>query len=130
MSDIADPPQLLLALLDDMANSSGDNNAIEEYFTPLGNKFKRVKSRTEYEEYLRIQPTNVEISLITNGRLGQQIVPEIHSSAQIVNIYIFCFDKPTHDKWSKTYDKVYNRIIIFSNKNNFILLGSMCSYRF
>ena len=106
MSGAVEIPKLLLAWLDEMANSSGDNDDIEKYFRPLGNKFKRVKSRNEYDDYLRTQPTNIEISLITNGRLGQQIVPEIDSSAQIVNIYIFCFDKAAHEKWAKGHDKV------------------------
>jgi hypothetical protein len=107
MSDGIDVRKISLAWLDD----SEDNLYAQEYFRTLDDKFKRLKNRNEYDEYMKTQPADARISLITNGRLGQQIVPDIHSSTQIDNIYVFCMDKVTHEKWAQNYSKV---LIIFS----------------
>jgi hypothetical protein len=111
MSDVIDVRKVSLAWLDDSTNDSEDNLFAQEYFRTLDGKFKRLKSRTEYDEYMKTQPADARISLITNGRLGQQIVPDIHSSTQIDKIYVYCMDKIAHEKWAKNYSKV---LIIFS----------------
>jgi len=130
MSDLINIKKMSLAWLDDSKNDSEDDINNQEYLRTLDNEFKMLKSRPEYDEYMKTQPADARISLIVNGKLGQEIVPDIHSSTQIINIYVYCMDKVKHEKWAKNYDKVFNGIIIFPNRNNFILLGQRCFDRF
>jgi hypothetical protein len=102
MSDNGDIQKSLLIWLDD----SNDTNAQQE-FQRLNNNFKRVENRKEYDEYINSQPADAHIKLIVNGKLGKEIVPDIHLSTQIQSIYVFCMDQETHKKWALLYEKVF-----------------------
>jgi len=46
------------------------------------------------------------VCLIISGRMGEELVPQIHNFEQIHSIYIFCLNKPKHDLWASNYHKV------------------------
>ena len=44
--------------------------------------------------------------LVCSGALGQTTVRLVHDLSQLNAIYIFCSDKPLHEKWAKEWTKV------------------------
>ena len=56
--------------------------------------------------YIQNQPKDARIFLITSGRHGRVIVPELTDVSQVIAIYIFCMDVKANREWSKEYPKV------------------------
>ena len=96
----------LLIWFDDVAIDSEDNKFAQEQLRAVNSNFRMIKSRAEFDEYVKSGSPDARISLIVSGRLGEQILPEIQSIVQIPNVYVYCIDKAKHEKWSKPYDKV------------------------
>jgi hypothetical protein len=44
--------------------------------------------------------------LITDGNLGQHIIPHMHDIPQLDAIYIFCGNKSRHEEWTKKWVKI------------------------
>jgi hypothetical protein len=107
MGDNINVEKLSLIWLDDSANESQDNIIGQQQLRLVDSNFKMFKNKNECEEHIKSQSADARITFIVNGRLGQQIVPEIHSLAQIVTIYIFCMNKEAHLIWSANYNKVF-----------------------
>lgn len=112
MSDMVDTPKISLIWLDD----SDENTAIQQQLCLLDKNLQTFKTISECEEYIKSRPADACITLIVNGRLGEQIVPNIHELPQISAIYVFCFKKELHEKWAKNHTKVFVSKFYFSNK--------------
>ncbi|CAF1352855.1 unnamed protein product, partial [Didymodactylos carnosus] len=56
-------------------------------------------------DYIKTNPTK-KVFLIITGRLGQQIIPELHNLIQLHSIYIYCGDITVHKQWSYNFDKI------------------------
>ena len=56
---------------------------------------------------------NEKVFVIASGSLGKDLIPRIHSMAQVHTICIFCGDRARHKPWSEQWSKikdVYTRI--------------------
>ncbi len=107
MSDNINVQKTSLAWLDDSTNDSEENVIAEQQFRLVESNFKMFKTKNECEEYLKSESVNTCITLIVNGRLGEQIVPVIHSLPQVVVIYVYCMKREVHEKWAANFDKVF-----------------------
>ena len=105
MSDNSNDQKLSLAWLDDSAND--ENAANQQQLRLIDSDLKMLKNKTECDEYLNSQSDGARITLIVNGRLGQQIVPDIKESPKIVAIHVFCMNKELHWTWASKIDKVF-----------------------
>jgi Tfp pilus assembly protein PilF len=47
-----------------------------------------------------------KVFMVVSGRLGQQIVPRIHSLNQLVAVFVFCGNKSDHELWASRWIKV------------------------
>jgi len=47
-----------------------------------------------------------KIFMISSGTLGQTTVPIVHDMVQVDTIYIFCGNKPRHEKWAHQWSKI------------------------
>jgi hypothetical protein len=56
--------------------------------------------------YIRNQSNTSRIIVITSGRFGRIIVPQLIESRQIVSIYVYCADRKANLEWSISYNKV------------------------
>lgn len=107
MSESVDNQTTALAWLDDSINDSQDNNNVQQQLRLIDDNFKMFKTKTECDEYIKSQSANVHITLIVNGRLGQEIVPGIHALPQVVTIYVYCMHREAHEKWAANHEKVF-----------------------
>jgi hypothetical protein len=96
----------LVWLDDSIRNSENDIAALQELRT-FDPNLKLFQTDTECENYIKSQSDQSCIVLIVNGRLGQQIVPRVQDLAQIIAIYVFCFNKEYHQTWAKDFAKVF-----------------------
>ncbi len=107
MSDNINIQKTSLAWLDDSTNDSQDNVVAEQQLRLLESDLKMFKTINECEEYVKSESADTRITLIVNGRLGEQIVPVIDSLPQVVDIYVYCMKKEVHEKWAVNFNKVF-----------------------
>jgi response regulator RpfG family c-di-GMP phosphodiesterase len=96
----------VLIWLDDSVNEKKENIATQEKLRTSINNLKTFRNSKECEQYIQSLSDQERIVLIVSGRLGQEIVPQIHQLQQIFLIYIFCMNKFDNEKWSKHFPKV------------------------
>jgi hypothetical protein len=87
-------------------DNSADDDTTQQ-LKVLDNNLKIFKDKNECEEYVKSQSPDARITLIVNGTLGQELVPTIDSLPQIITIYVYCMNKEVHEKWAKTFPKVF-----------------------
>lgn len=92
--------------LDAEINKSQDN---QQNKTQFEKSFKNVKTYENAETcgtYIRCRPQDEKIILIVSGRLGQSLVPNIHSLPSVQSIYVYCANSDSHERWTSQYPKV------------------------
>jgi nitrate reductase NapAB chaperone NapD len=94
-----------LIWLDNMADATQENREIQDKFRSVINYLKVFDNCDACEDYIRDEEQN-KIILIVNGRLGQQIIEQIHHLKQIQSVFVFCMNKERNEIWAKKYKKV------------------------
>jgi hypothetical protein len=113
MGDNSNDQKLSLAWLDDSINE--ENAVNQQQLRLIDNNLKILKNKTECNEYLNSQPDGARITLIVNGRLGKEVVPDIKESPKIIAIHVFCMNKEAHLVWASKIEKVFV-VIIFLDR--------------
>lgn len=106
--------------LDDKSKNLEDCSVIWLDRNTMNYCHRRAKTLRSTVNYLKIF-TNVDdcmgyisssaaktehIFIIASGKLGQYIVPLVHSFTHIHSIYIFCFKEEKHRLWAEKYAKI------------------------
>ena len=99
-----------LIWLDAEVNSTTSNRADQEKLRTSINQLKTFVDPEKCKEHIQSLTENDRIILMTSGRLGQIIVPQVHQLRQIFSIYIYCINREKHKEWSKDYIKVKKKI--------------------
>ncbi|CAF2600933.1 unnamed protein product [Rotaria sp. Silwood2] len=115
MSDNIDNQKSLLIWLDDSNSDSQENVIVRQELCLLNSNFKMFQTKNECEEYIKSQSADVHITLIVNGRLGHQLVPNIHDLPQIIAIYVYCMNQEEHKKWALNFAKVKGVLADFND---------------
>ncbi|CAF4248771.1 unnamed protein product, partial [Didymodactylos carnosus] len=91
------------AHIDEKTNDN--SNTITQLQCVVNNNLKTFDNPDQCSDYISsIQ--NQKIFLIVSGSFGQIVVPQVHALTQIELIYVFCFDKAKHEKWTNKYKKI------------------------
>jgi hypothetical protein len=106
MGDNVDAQTISLAWLDNSPDDAADHVFAQEQLRLLDKNLQIFKNIKECEDYIKSQSVDARITLIVNGRLGHQIVPDIHQLSQIIAIYVYCLNKELHEKWASNFNKV------------------------
>jgi len=105
-----------LIWLDATVNSSEENRLSQEKLRTSINHLKTFEDDKLCEDYIRNLSENDRIVLISSGRLGKIIVPQIHHLRQVFSIYIYCRYKEANEEWANKFIKVnliFIQILIF-----------------
>ncbi len=86
-------------------NLTEENFRAQVKLPKIFNFFRTFETNEECKTYIQWS-VNEKIILIVSGRLGRELVPQIHHLKQIVAIYIYCANMKEHEQWSNIYDKV------------------------
>jgi hypothetical protein len=92
--------------LDAAANIGEDNRHAQKQLRSIINHLKTFEDEHEFQEYMRSVSPHKRLILIASGRLGKEVVPNIHQLPQISSIYIYCMDQKRNEQWAKKYSKV------------------------
>jgi hypothetical protein len=95
-----------LIWLDSSAGESQDFIHAQQHLRTTINYIKLFKQSNGCLEYIKSISKYDRIILIVSGRLGQEIVPQIHQFRQISSIYVYCMNKKQNEQWARKYNKV------------------------
>jgi hypothetical protein len=112
-----------LVWLHDNPNESHDT---EQKLRAIINHLVKFKDVQSCQKYIEGELENSRIILVVSGRLGSEIVPQIHKLRQVVSIYVYCMDKERNKKWADKFSKVtifsFNQLIVRSSQS----IGKSC----
>jgi tetratricopeptide (TPR) repeat protein len=94
-----------LIWLDAIVNDSFENIETQQRLRTFINHLKTFQNGNECKQYIESLPKD-RFVLIVSGRLGQEIVPDIHNLRQVYSIYVYCLDKERNERWAKRYPKI------------------------
>lgn len=95
-----------LLWLDASVNNCQENVDAQHQLRTSINFLRTFEEVDQCEAYIRSKSKDDRIILITSGRLGQIIVPQIHSLRTLSSIYVYCKDKKLNEAWANQYKKV------------------------
>lgn len=78
----------------------------EQALRSIVNHIEKFQDIERFQEYIQQTSHKDRLVLIVSGQLGKEVVPSIHKLRQIIAIYVFCFDKKTHEQWASKFPKV------------------------
>jgi tetratricopeptide (TPR) repeat protein len=101
-----------LIWLDASVNDAQENLDAQQQLRTSINFLKTFEDGDVCEKYIRTTAKDDRIVLIISGRLGQIIVPRIHSLRQIISIYVYCKDKKRNEAWANQFKKIKGVIVL------------------
>ena len=97
------PETFCLIWLDSNLNE-GRNT--EQKLRLIINQLKKFQDLDECQDFIEKTSSKDRLIFIANGRLGREIVPNIHHLRQMISIYIYYADKKTTELWPSKFSKV------------------------
>ena len=110
-----------LLWLDAQVNTSEENRQAQRKLRQVINHLRIFDDENICKKYISYSSNQDRFVLIVSGRLGQQIVPEIHNLRQISAIYVYCSNKKLNEAWAKNHPKVFHSLILSSQFLVFLL---------
>lgn len=92
--------------VDSQVNTSENNLLVQKQLRKRTTNLMTFDNQEKFYKYIMSTLSDDHILLITSGRLGLIIIPQIHHLQQIRSIYIYCMDKTCYILWAKTFSKV------------------------
>ena len=80
----------------------------QESFTNLQRTFNSIDKFSDENHCVDLLTdlSHVKVLMIVSGALGKRIVPFVHDFCQVNSIFVFCQNKPRHDRWASEWSKV------------------------
>ncbi len=115
MNENSTDQSISIVWLDSNITSSEDGKTNEQQLRGLTNDLQTFADIDNCEKHLQSQ--NKNIIFIVSGQLGENLVRRVHELEKIIAIYIFCNYKEKHEKWSKSYAKVFVCLLYYFKSN-------------
>jgi tetratricopeptide (TPR) repeat protein len=90
----------------DAAINESENRTTQNNLRKLSDQFKPFDNSNECQLHIQSLSIDERVVLIVSGRLGREIVPNIHEIEQIYLIYVYCYNKEANERWAKDYSKI------------------------
>jgi len=87
-------------------SNPNESQTTEQKLRNIINQFKKFQDIQSCRDFIETTCEQDRLILIVSGKLGRELVPNIHQLRQIISIYIFCKNKPINKEWSSNYSKV------------------------
>ena len=101
--------QFSLIWLDAIVDNSIENVETQSSLRNVIHNFKAFQQADSFIHFIQAS-TKSRLILIVSGRLGQEVVPQIHRLCQVYSIFVYCSDKERNERWAKTFSKVQHVI--------------------
>jgi len=105
-SNISEVDNVNVLWLVSNVNQSKENEKTQEKLKKLfHDRFHTFEKPEEAINYLEDQQNQCFL-LITDGKIGRQVVPKVNDLSQLKFIIIYCMNKQANEQWTKDYQKV------------------------
>ena len=81
-------------------SNPNESQTTEQKLRNIINQFKKFQDIQSCRDFIETTCEQDRLILIVSGKLGRELVPNIHQLRQIISIYIFCKNKPINKEWS------------------------------
>ena len=98
--------EFTLVWLDANVNRDNYNVDAQKQLRTYMNHLRTFEDPDECRKYIIQAPHNRYLIRITSGQLGQEMVSRVHHINKVFSIYVFCSNKPLHEKWASHFKKV------------------------
>ena len=99
--------------LDAEVNLSEHNKTVQKQLRTIGKQLNAFDDVEQCRRMIEAFNKQERLILIVSGRLGQMLVPDIHSLPQLTAIYVYCRDKTLHEQWARQFCKVKINSLFF-----------------
>lgn len=89
------------------ANPQENRNTMQK-LRSIFNRLEIFQAIEPCQRFVEKRAKNERLVMIVSGRLGQEILRNIHKLPQVASVYVYCMDVETHEKWARTFSKVSN----------------------
>jgi DNA-directed RNA polymerase specialized sigma subunit len=96
----------LLYWLDTEVNKSDDNITGQKQIRSIIKHLQTFDDQDQCQQTIKSLDEQNRLILIVSGRIGRELVPQIHQLRQISSIYVYCQDKSLHEAWATNFFKV------------------------
>ncbi|CAF2108554.1 unnamed protein product [Rotaria magnacalcarata] len=100
-----------LLWLDAEINTTEENKHAQRRLRSIINHLKIFHDLHKCKKYIKSQSEHDRIVLTSSGRLGKELVPQIHDLPQLSSVYIYCKEKKLHKQWTQHFCKV-NGVVV------------------
>jgi hypothetical protein len=110
-------------------NEAKKNIDIQQRLRKAINCLNTFQDSSQCEKHIQSLSKDDRIVLIANGRLGEELVPQIHHLRQVTSIYIYCTDENRNEEWTKQFTKVNEVVYNSAYSISYFRLGMyLCSW--
>lgn len=107
-----------LIWLDKAVNDDRENIHAQARFRETIHHLKLIQKADECVKYIHSLSKDDRVILIVSGRLGQEVVPDVHSLPQLCVVYVYCMNKEKNEPLAKKFPKV--SLYFVQKKRNYL----------
>ncbi|CAF1167147.1 unnamed protein product [Adineta steineri] len=83
-----------------------ETRGTEQKLRSIINHIKKFQDIKQCQQYIEQRSQQDRLILIVSGRLGREIVPDIHQLRQVISVYVYCMDEKSNEQWTFKFSKV------------------------
>lgn len=87
-------------------NTADHNRETQKQLRSIINHTAVFDNVSQCHQRIEAIPKQDRLILIVSGRLGREIVPQIHHLQQLSSIYVYCMNKELNEEWAREFPKV------------------------
>ncbi|CAF4106654.1 unnamed protein product [Rotaria sp. Silwood2] len=111
-----------LLWLDAEVNTKEENKRAQKQLRAIINDLKTFDDQHECQQYIMSCSEQDRLVLISSGRLGTELIPQIHHLRQLSAVYIYCWKKKVYKQWAKQFIKIKSVIVTLDDLVNQITM--------
>ncbi|CAF1159287.1 unnamed protein product [Adineta steineri] len=107
----AESESFSLFWLDTEVNTADHNQKTQTLLRGMVNNLQTFDNLSECQKNIQSFDEKERLILIVSGKLGREIVPQVHNLRKVSSIYVYCMNKESNREWSQDFSKVKDVIV-------------------
>ncbi|CAF1167181.1 unnamed protein product [Adineta steineri] len=88
-----------------------ETRGTEQKLRSIINHIKKFQDIKQCQQYIEQRSQQDRLILIVSGRLGREIVPDIHQLRQVISVYVYCMDEKSNEQWTFKFSKIKSVVV-------------------
>jgi hypothetical protein len=101
-----DLERFLLFWLDAEVHTADHNQETQKILRCIVNHLRTFDNISQCQQVIESLSQQDRLILIVSGRLGREILPQIHHLRQLSSVYVYCMNKQLNEQWAQQFAKV------------------------